>query len=738
MFFPDLNIKESYRTPDNIVEDFYIPLLSNAVSYDRAVGFFSSSVLLELSKGLINLVYNNGKMRLITSPKLREEDINAIQQGYDERKLLNDVLLRDWKEPKNGEEQERLNFLANLIADGILDIKIAFKRNGLYHEKIGILTDKGGYSVAFTGSLNESAQAMNLNFESIDTFTSWKEPTRVDKKKEYFETTWANLENTLDVIDFPLVLKEKLQSYKISSLTDACKKIKKLDIKDKENNNKIKRQDIEDIVFNEQSFDENYLTRELPTNVPKIPKGKELHDYQEKAIEEWENKNFRGIFDMATGTGKTYTGLGAITKLYNHLNGKLAVIICCPYIHLVDQWVEDIEEFNIEPIIGYGSSPQKNWKTRLKDAVTLFTKSTKPNFFCFISTNDTFRNPEVQDLIKKLGKNSLFISDEAHNFGAECLSKYLPNFDYRLALSATLNRHNDTAGTLNLYNYFGDKCIEYPLDRAINEGKLTRYFYYPHMISLDTEELEEYRKLSLELRKYHSADSKDLPDIAKKILIKRARILASAKNKIPELKKILIETGDYKKHNLLIYCGDSVVKEAELNNSQIFGEKQILLVCKLLGQDLNMDIKKFTSQESRDERLEIKEGFINKDYQAIVAIRCLDEGVNIPSIKTAYILASTTNPKEYIQRRGRVLRKYPGKDFSIIHDFIVLPCNIENLYNYSKEEFEIEAGLLKREIERMKEFAISAENSSSLYKDFIDPLEDLFIISGNNFTYEII
>ena len=151
-----------------------------------------------------------------------------------------------------------------------------------------------------------------------------------------------------------------------------------------------------------------------------------------------------------------------------------------------------------------------------------------------------------------------------------------------------------------------------------------------------------------------------------------------------------------------------------------------------------MDIKKFTSQESRDERLEIKEGFINKDYQAIVAIRCLDEGVNIPSIKTAYILASTTNPKEYIQRRGRVLRKYPGKDFSIIHDFIVLPCNIENLYNYSKEEFEIEAGLLKREIERMKEFAISAENSSSLYKDFIDPLEDLFIISENNFTYEII
>ena len=225
-------------------------------------------------------------------------------------------------------------------------------------------------------------------------------------------------------------------------------------------------------------------------------------------------------------------------------------------------------------------------------------------------------------------------------------------------------------------------------------------------------------------------------EAAKKILIKRARILASAKNKIPELRRIILERGDDKEHNLLVYCGDSTVKEAVVNGTTIYDEKQILVVARLLGQELNMDVKKFTSEESGEERQEIKNGFVNKDYQAIVAIRCLDEGVNIPSIKTAYILASTTNPKQYIQRRGRVLRKAEGKEFSIIHDFIVLPCEIEYLYNYSKEEFDIESGLIKRELARLKEFADAAENSSSLYNEFIDPLSDLFTISNNYEDFE--
>ena len=181
MNFLDLKdtLKESYRTPDNIVQDFYIPLLSNAKKYDRAVGFFSSSILIELSRGLINLVHNGGKMRLITSPKLQEEDIKAIKDGYNKREIINKAIMREWKEPKNHIEEERLNFLSHMIEDGYLDIKIAFKKPiGLYHEKIGILTDEDGNSVAFSGSLNESEQAISLNFESIDAFTSWSDSSR--------------------------------------------------------------------------------------------------------------------------------------------------------------------------------------------------------------------------------------------------------------------------------------------------------------------------------------------------------------------------------------------------------------------------------------------------------------------------------------------------------------------------------------------------------------------------------
>lgn len=729
MLYTEFEIKQTYRTPDNIVDEFYTPLLSNAVSYDRAVGFFSSSVLLELSKGLINLIYNNGKMRLITSPRLKEDDINAIERGYSERDVINNVLLRDWKEPKNNNDVERLNFLANLISDGYLDIKIAFKRYGLYHEKIGILTDREGNSIAFTGSLNESAQAMNLNFESIDTFTSWHEPERVKIKKQYFENTWSNLESALEVIEFPKVLKEKLESYKTTGFDEACKIIEQIETSEKRGNIKNSHfAQITDKYIKPETIDE------IKPNTPKIPELNEnfhgLHDYQNDAINTWTEKGYRGIFDMATGTGKTFTGLGAITRLYNDLGGRLGVVICCPQIHLVDQWVEDIEKFNIEPIIGYGNSPQMNWKIRLKDAVSIFTRTKGPKFFCFISTNDTFKSKDVQEQIKKLGKNCLFVVDEAHNFGAESSSKVLPDFEYRLALSATLDRHGDAVGTKCLYDYFGEKCIEYTLARAIKEEKLTKYYYYPHIITLTADELEEYRKISLELKKYYTPDGITMCEAAKKKLIKRARILASAKNKISKLRELMVDARD--KYNLLIYCGDSVVSEAEYNDSIVFGEKQISLVCKILGFEMNMDIKKFTSQETREERQKIKEGFINKDYQAIVAIKCLDEGVNIPSIETAYILASTTNPKQYIQRRGRVLRKFPGKEFSYIHDFIVLPCEIESLYNYSNEEFKIESGLIKRELKRMIEFAELAENSSTLYREYIDPLSELFNLSENS------
>lgn len=729
MSFLDINIKKSYRTPDNIVGDFYIPLLSRAKSYDRAVGFFSSSILIELSRGLIKLIKNGGKMRLITSPNLSAEDIEAINNGYASRdeiiKKVETAIMDEWKEPKNYIEEERLNFLSHLIEEGYLDIKIAFKKPiGLYHEKIGIITDEEGNSVAFIGSLNESKQASRLNFESIDAYTSWGSEDsleRVNEKIEHFEETWNNLTESLEIIEFPKVAREKLKTYKKETYNQNI---------DQYEDELVLQKNIDESNTIAKIDEENNVTE---PNVPKIPPIDEnftgLYKYQEEAIETWAKKGYRGIFDMATGTGKTYTGLGAIVNLYNHTNHDLAIVICCPFMHLVDQWVEDIKKFNIEPIIGHSASEQQNWKSRLKNAVSLYNRNiSQNNFFCFICTNDTFRSSFVQEQVLKISHNTLFMADEAHYFGAKTLAKSLPNFDYRLALSATVDRHGDKEGTQTLYSYFGDKCIEYDIERAINEDKLTKYYYYPHTVTLDADEMDEYKRLSFEIKKYHFSEGTEPPEAAKKLLIARSRILASARNKINVLRELMEEQKN--NNHILVYCGDSVVAEhnsSDYNISKAFGEKQIKLVCEMMGRDLNMDIARFTSQESAKRRQEIKRGFMDgSEYQAIVAIKCLDEGFNIPAITTAYILASTTNPKQYIQRRGRVLRIYKGKKFAYIHDFVVLPRDTSMIMNASEEDLTLEVGLVKRELSRVVEFASLAENSSAVYNSLIIPLQDYY------------
>ena len=426
---------------------------------------------------------------------------------------------------------------------------------------------------------------------------------------------------------------------------------------------------------------------------------------------------------MATGTGKTYTGLGALVDLYNHCNSDLAVVICCPFIHLVEQWVEDLVKFNIEPIVGYGNSIQKNWRDKLSKAVQYHNYKIKgKKFFCFITTNATFYSEFVQNEFKKMNHNSLLMVDEAHYFGAEFIRKNLPqNFEYRLALSATIDRHGDEEGTKVLYEYFGEKCIEYTLEMAIEAGMLTKYYYYPIIINLTPEELSLYKELTKKIAKFIvGSDKKHIPEAAKQYLLKRAKLIAGAENKLCALKEAIERYKD-KKH-LLVYCGATTLDSQNTDSDSL---KQIQVVCKMLGNDLNMKVAKFTAEEDMKQRQNIKNLFSKGDMlQVLVAIKCLDEGFNIPEIRTAFILASTTNPKEYIQRRGRVLRLAEGKKYAEIYDFITLPRPLEETYNLTAAEQKYEQGLVKREFERMKEFnrmAINCvENNKNLIWELID------------------
>lgn len=723
MSLQDLEIKQSYRSgTDDIPKAFYIPLLGQAVSYKRAVGFFSSTVLSKIYTGISALANKGGTIQLVASPKLSEEDVEAIRYGYKQRNaVMRNAVLRELTEPRSNFEKRRLNLLANLIADGILDIKIAVteKNNkiGMYHEKMGLITDNEGSTVAFSGSMNESLTAVSLNYEAIDVFCAWKSEEqceRVNDKQAAFSAIWNNTEPDIKVLDFPKLTDEIIQRYK--------------------------REEVERYDSYDEEMEENPLLEQKRLGAV-VPADVKLHSYQIDAINEWECKDFRGIFDMATGTGKTYTGLGALARLCDVVHNKLAAVIVVPYQHLVEQWVEDLECFNVNPVIGYSASVQKNWLKLLEDAIRNQKLRVRgKEFFCFICTNATFSSDKVQRTLEKIRCATLLMVDEAHNFGAERLSRLMSDrYDYRLALSATIDRHNDEGGTKKLYNYFGAKCIKYSLERAIEEKKLTQYKYYPIITTLNDRESQIYTDLTIKMGKclINSKDGKcKLSEKGKKIALERARLVAGIEDKLTKLAEhIQPYIND---NHLLIYCGATTVLQDNRDRSDTDDEglRQIDVVTDLLGNALNMKVSQFTSKEDIREREVLKHEFAAGDnLQALIAIKCLDEGVNIPAIKTAFILASTTNPKEYIQRRGRVLRLYKGKEYAVIYDFIALPRPLNRVSSITDEQLRRELTLVKNELARAEEFARIALNMGEAEKT-IDKIKEAYSINDYLLEFE--
>lgn len=707
MSFCDLELKPEYRSKlVNVVQDFYNPVLRQAIQYKRAVGFFSSSALISMTAGICGLIENGGTIQMIASPHLQPEDIDAINDGLKRRDdVIKEALLRELREPRGKFEEARLNLLSNLIAAGRLEIKIAFMEDdnniGMFHEKLGLMYDTEGNIIAFSGSMNETANAFSNNYEAIDVYASWlQDSDRVLMKQSAFNAMWEDYEPSIRVLDFPEIKDELLQRYRVTDTID-------FNLDDEE-----PRQ----IQISTDSIS-------APAG-PAVPSYVHIRSYQNDAIDAWKKQGYRGIFDMATGTGKTYTALAAIARLFGDLNYNLAVIIICPYQHLVEQWKEDIVAFGMKPIVCYSASSQRNWRERLKNAVTSFTLGVQDHF-CMVSTNATFSLDDVQEIIAKLSGNVALIVDEAHNFGAKKLSQtLLPHIPYRLALSATIDRHGDLEGTQKLYDYFGEKCIEYTLKDAIDNDMLTPYYYHPVTVSLNDEELGQYIDLTTKIRKNVHRDKAGkvtLSEYAKMLLIKRARIVAGAVEKIRTLRSLLER---YKDDNqILVYCGATTLHDVDYQEGKpaIEEARQIDIVADMLGNELGMRVSKFTSEENAEERELLKTDFAEgKHLQALVAIRCLDEGVNIPSIRTAFIMASSTNPKEYVQRRGRVLRKFPGKRHAVIYDFITLPIPLEEVGDYSPEILEGVKSLAMREITRMKDFAAIAENpfdSDSLIAD---------------------
>lgn len=683
--FQNLNILLRYRSEyHNFPRDFLIPVLEKSVIYKRSAGYFSTASLVEVSQGLFGMAKNEGRIQLVCSPQLTQEDIEAIDYGYKTRKeIMESVLLRKIREPIDYFEAERLNLVATLIADGIMDIKLAFleKENGigLYHEKTAIFLDDEGNKITYTGSMNETSNGFNENFESIFTFCSWKDDSQreaVEIAEKDFDHLWKNETKRLQIVSFPEIVIEHLMKYKKSEVDYS----------------------IDEKQFGYHQYVKKHTKYKIPDNV-------KLRDYQEEAIDNWEKNDYQGVFDMCTGSGKTYTALYGMVKLANLIDDKLAVFIVCPYIHLVSQWEEDVINWGPIPIIAHSKVQGRNWEKDLLNAYKRFKKDGNP-FIC-ITTLDTFAGEKIQKYIRRFTKeqNVLIIVDEAHNFGAKYISEIIPyNISYRMGLSATIERYMDKTGTDKIFDFFGKKCINYGLEEAIRDQNLVHYVYFPVPVYLTSEELDTYRSFTLKLKKYiiMKNGKVKISEAGKPILYKRTRLLAGAINKV-ELLLQLMEP--YKmENNILVYCGATSVEDED-SGDEI---RQIDLITSKLQEKYSMSVKRFTADEDLKERQNIKKYFAQGMYQVITAIKCLDEGVNIPGIKTAFILSSSRNSKEFIQRRGRLLRKSKGKDKAVIYDFITLPRNLDDVV-YG--DFEKDKSILIGELIRMQEFGRLADNS---------------------------
>ncbi|GAB3861593.1 DEAD/DEAH box helicase family protein [Dactylosporangium cerinum] len=683
-----IGLRDHFRSDtDDMVRDFYGPCLSAAVRYDRAVGYFTSTSLALAANGLQHLTARDGRIRLIASPHLSAEDIDQIELGYEYRAVIAAAVQREL-----GEHVERsptllakLGLLGRLVGDGVLDLRIAVVRRNdrlaLYHEKIGVFVDEHDDMVAFSGSSNETASALLYNFESVEVFQGWVdgEAARVNRIATDFDNLWSGTTHNVEVLPFPDLGKERLlQLSRVAS-----------------------KQGLQPEGW---QSDSGVLigTRAGSYPTPRLPAEITLHGYQKDAIRKWFSADGRGVFQMATGTGKTVAALAAVSKMaeiYDRQQKPLLAVVVAPQIHLVDQWADEAKRFGLHALCCYDDA--KSW-VEAANALTIGLSARPSGFGMLITTNATFGRPGFQDLLAAYQGPFVLVADEAHNLGARSALAALPSFaPHRMALTATPERWFDPDGTRALADYFGDPVIELGLREAISIGALCEYDYYPIPVALDEEESALYAQLTQRIGRLFGdsrADSSspvdDGNDQLSMLLRRRSQLLAHARGKLAALQAQVALRADQSWQ--LLYCAEGVAP-------QDGAERQVDSALRLVGSNLGIPSHQYTAAETPTERRRILERFRSGDLRALVSMRCLDEGVDIPDARIAYMLASSTNPRQFIQRRGRILRKSKGKDFAQIVDFIAVPGG--------HVDIAVERRLLRREITRFADFASTARNA---------------------------
>lgn len=542
----------------------------------------------------------------------------------------------------------------------------------------------------FTGSANESIGGLVTNFETLEVFRSWlpEDVARVQRWLGDFAALWDNTTPGLLVYEFPAAVREEiLKRYRPSERP---------------------RRDPEE----PEDTTETVAAERAPFGTPRIPTYVKLHDYQRAAVRKWFAANGRGLWEMATGTGKTFTALAATAHVFRRLadhDRSLAVVVVCPYQHLVDQWSAAAAAFGIRAIRCSGS--RTAWMPTLGAALPAITAGEIP-FVMVIATNETFAGDAFQAQLLPFRSDLLLIGDEVHNLGAPTLRRALPEHAvYRLGLSATPERQFDPVGSLEIYRYFGESVFVFTLAEAIAAGALVPYRYHPVLVSLSNDEQEQYLQFTERIARLAGGQA-DLTAEAtvgplQMALFERARLIGRAEAKVPALHRVMAPLRETT-HNL-VYCADSPPLHAG-------AVSQLDAAVATLGRDLGMRVNTYTHETSPADREERRRRFAAGELQVLAAIRCLDEGVDIPATQCGFILASTSNPRQFVQRRGRLLRCSPGKRRAELYDFLVVPPEVST----EAKMWQVERRLVGRELMRVIEIADAAENGPEALQSLLE------------------
>lgn len=707
----------TYKSDSNAEPlEFFSTAFEHSTSLDLLLGYFSFSAIRTLSFGLAIFLAKGGKMRIVANhilSRIDKEILVSSQSAGLENSLIDLTDITATKSMLDDCGQHFFNCIAHLIRENRLEIVLIEpeKKKGIAHYKQGIFSD-GRNEVYFSGSCNFTAYGLMENLENLDITLGWegiRSQKKIKNQKHLFESYFNQTNENVayvDAVNAQLAIDREFQVKNIDDLLED-----ELSLKDKYRgitpNRRIRR-----------LFDIQEQRIKKIRETPKFPYPKGPRGYQSEAHERWVQNGKKGIFAMATGTGKTLTSLNCLLEEYNE-SGSYQAVVLVPTIALAEQWKEECAKFNFRKTILVNT--KNNWEQELSFFNT--TQKIKPSSCVIIVTYASFSNSKFQNHFNQLPANTLLIADEAHNMGAGKTLALLHSIHLkkRIGLSATIERQYDEQGNRAIETFFNDTSpyvMELPMSEAMQNGWLCDYDYYPHVVRLTAVELDRYKEISQALIPFfdHKTGKYKDSEFVKMKLLERKRILHKAANKLPKFRTIM--ENEFKQRGSLKFTLVYAPEGGEADYEQIDNSTATELDKRLLHDytkavstiDRSILIREFTSATKNRE--EVLKQFRCGDTHVLTSMKCLDEGVDVPRSELAIFCASTGNPRQFIQRRGRVLRTHKLKAKATIHDLVVVPQQEGEI---NPDTFSMERTIFRKELERVVDFARLALNKSDSY-----------------------